>query len=214
MHLSYWRFDTWCCKRCNRWATTWLAQVREYNRMMWVYSPELNEERKEIKNAANAWGKEHAQVLLGRSYLNRGLHPESNWRKSVGTWIVFRKEAEPTTRDDIREHCLCARGRSEAKEAGPEVWEVRIGRLLIWTQWGYKCYNPQTKQVRVSRDVVFDKTASWYLPSTRTPNSIPISEDEVSKAKIPLDKGDIGSLEESLISFRLSGPNETPSQND
>ena len=28
-------------------------------------------------------------------------------------------------------------------------------------QKGYKCYNPQTKQARVSRDVVFDESASW-----------------------------------------------------
>ena len=27
---------------------------------------------------------------------------------------------------------------------------------------GYKCYNPVTRQVRVSRDVVFDEMASWY----------------------------------------------------
>ena len=31
---------------------------------------------------------------------------------------------------------------------------------------GYKCYNPRTKQARVSRDVVFDESASWYLPPT------------------------------------------------
>ena len=33
-------------------------------------------------------------------------------------------------------------------------------------QKGYKCYNPRTKQARVSRDVVFDESASWYLPPT------------------------------------------------
>ena len=27
-------------------------------------------------------------------------------------------------------------------------------------QKGYKCYNPRTKQVRVSRDVVFEESAS------------------------------------------------------
>ena len=30
-------------------------------------------------------------------------------------------------------------------------------------QKGYNCYNPRTKQARVSRDVVFDESASWYL---------------------------------------------------
>ena len=30
-------------------------------------------------------------------------------------------------------------------------------------QKGYKCYNPVTRQVRVSRDVVFDEMASWYV---------------------------------------------------
>ncbi|MCO5559204.1 hypothetical protein L7F22_012799 [Adiantum nelumboides] len=29
-------------------------------------------------------------------------------------------------------------------------------------QKGYKCYNPITRQVRVSRNVVFDEMATWY----------------------------------------------------
>ena len=37
---------------------------------------------------------------------------------------------------------------------------VFIGYSL--EQKGYKCYNPVTRQVRVSRDVVFDEMASWY----------------------------------------------------
>ena len=102
--------------------------------------------------------------------------------------------------------------RSEGSWTGSEKC-VLVG--YSYEQKGYKCYNPQTKQVRVSRDVVFDESASWYLPSPPTlDNSIPISEDEVSEAEMPLDKGDIGSLEESLISFRLSGPNERLSRND
>ena len=36
-------------------------------------------------------------------------------------------------------------------------------------QKGYKCYNPRTKEARVSRDVVFDESASWYLPSPPEP---------------------------------------------
>ena len=33
-------------------------------------------------------------------------------------------------------------------------------------QKGYKCYNPSTKQAHGSHDVVFDESASWYLPPT------------------------------------------------
>ena len=28
---------------------------------------------------------------------------------------------------------------------------------------GYRCYNPSTHDVRVSKDIVFDEMASWYL---------------------------------------------------
>ena len=52
-------------------------------------------------------------------------------------------------------------------------------------QKGYKCYNPHTKQARVSRDIVFDESASWYLSTTPDLNSNLSSEDEVSEAEIP-----------------------------
>ena len=74
-------------------------------------------------------------------------------------------------------------------------------------QKGYKCYNPCTKQARVIRDVVFDESASWYLPPTPNLDSNPSSDDEVSKAKMPPNEPEIGTLKESPISFRLSGPN-------
>ena len=67
---------------------------------------------------------------------------------------------------------------------------------------GYKCYKPRTKQARISHDVVFDESASWYLPLTPDLNSNPSSEDEVN------DEHETKTLEESPISFRLSGPNE------
>ena len=82
-------------------------------------------------------------------------------------------------------------------------------------QKDYKCYNPLTKHARVSRDVVFDESASWYFPSsTNLDNSIPISEDEANESEMPLDEGDVGTLEERPISFRLSGPNVRLSRND
>ena len=71
----------------------------------------------------------------------------------------------------------------------------------------YKCYNPRTKQVHVSRDIVFDEFASWYMPPTPNLDSNPSSDDEVSEAEIPPDEREIGTHEESPISFRLSGRN-------
>ena len=77
-----------------------------------------------------------------------------------------------------------------------------------YEQKGYNCYNPRTKQVRVNRDVVFDESPSWYLPSTPNLNSNLSSEDEVSEAEMPPDEREIRALEESLISFWLSGSYE------
>ena len=82
-------------------------------------------------------------------------------------------------------------------------------------QNGYRRYNPRTKQAQVSRDVVFDESASWYLPSSPIPkNSIPNSEGKVSEAEMPPDEEEIRTLEESSISFWLTGPTERLSQND
>ena len=71
---------------------------------------------------------------------------------------------------------------------------------------GYKCYNSHTKQACVSRDVVFDESALWYLPPTTDFNTNPSSDDEVSGAEMPLDEPEIRTCEESPISFGLSGP--------
>ena len=77
-----------------------------------------------------------------------------------------------------------------------------------YEQKGYKCYNPPTKKVRVNRDVVFNESASWYLPSTPDLNSSLSFEVEVSEAEMPPNEHKIGALEESPISFRQSGSNE------
>ena len=39
----------------------------------------------------------------------------------------------------------------------------------------YKCFNPLTRVVRVSRDVVFDESTSWYKPNPTSSN--PIEEE-------------------------------------
>ena len=73
-------------------------------------------------------------------------------------------------------------------------------------QKGYKCYNPRTKQACISCDVVFDESA--YLPPTLDLNSNPSSEDEVSEDEMSPDERETETLEESLVSFWLSEPNE------
>ena len=40
----------------------------------------------------------------------------------------------------------------------------------------YKCFNSSTRKVRVSRDVVFDESASWYLVDS-APSDHPIETD-------------------------------------
>ena len=64
----------------------------------------------------------------------------------------------------------------------------------------------------MSRDIVFDESASWYLPSTPRPDSNTSSEDEASKAEMPPDEPEIKT--ESPISLRLSGPNGRLSRYD
>jgi hypothetical protein len=73
-------------------------------------------------------------------------------------------------------------------------------------QKGYKCYNPQTKQACVSRDVVFDESTSWYLPSAPQPEADPSSDEEVSNAEMPSDVPEIGTQPESPILVPLTGP--------
>ena len=71
------------------------------------------------------------------------------------------------------------------------------------------------KEVWVSQDVLFDESASWYLSPFSTPiHSILNSKDEASEAEMPLNGEEIRALEESLISFWLSVPNEGRSRND
>ena len=66
---------------------------------------------------------------------------------------------------------------------------ILVGHLE--EQNGYKCYNPQTKYARVSRNVLLDESTLCYLPSSPTPeNSEPITRDEDTLvSSIQLEKG-------------------------
>ena len=71
---------------------------------------------------------------------------------------------------------------------------------------GYKCFNPSTLKVRVSQDVLFDESTSWYKPES-TPlepstNDLDHTKDDDQLTSIP---------KESPTSTRLSGRQEPPS---
>jgi hypothetical protein len=79
---------------------------------------------------------------------------------------------------------------------------MRIG--YSFEQKGYRCFNPSTQKLQVSRDVVFDEMVSWYPP-------LNIIEDE------DIINGDVSSnveQESQLISgpqeFSINGSNSIP----
>ena len=73
-------------------------------------------------------------------------------------------------------------------------------------QKGYRCSNPFVQKVHVSRDVLFDESASWYAldptpPGTST-NDLDNTKDHNQLSSIP---------DKSPILTRLSWPQEPPS---
>lgn len=65
-------------------------------------------------------------------------------------------------------------------------------------QKGYRCYNPVTHEMRVSRDVVFDEISNWYSD---------VNEDVGTEIKEQVVAQKIGQQLQTL-----SGPRESPSQ--
>ena len=60
--------------------------------------------------------------------------------------------------------------------ANQEKFDVKSEKYILIgflsNQKAYKCYNPLTRPVRVSRDVVFHESASWYEPNSTTSGPI------------------------------------------
>ncbi|MCO5571782.1 hypothetical protein L7F22_025530 [Adiantum nelumboides] len=73
-------------------------------------------------------------------------------------------------------------------------------------QKGYKCYNPVTRQVRVSRDVVFDEMATWYA-DVKVDIGADVNKNVVenSDAQSQVLSGPQGSLASSHVANPWSG---------
>ena len=153
-------------------------------------------------------GKDHdereayAQVILGRRRKLRRLPNESVHNicsaRGHALWEFFRKEVVSITQSDIRRDRLRAYSRREVAKARPKVGEMYPHSL---EKKGYKCYNPSTRKVRVSLDVVFDESASWYeLGTTTISFNLESAEQEIEV------EDRLGNMFESLITTRLSRP--------
>ena len=70
----------------------------------------------------------------------------------------------------------------------------------------YKCFNPSTQKVRVSWDVVFDESTSWYEPNSST--SEPIEEELDINLEVDIRPKPI--TRESPSSSMTSEPQEPP----
>ena len=67
---------------------------------------------------------------------------------------MFRNKAELATLESVQEHCICALPKEKRRKMDAKAEKcILVG--YSDEQKGYKCYNPSTKQARVSRNVVF-----------------------------------------------------------
>ena len=71
-------------------------------------------------------------------------------------------------------------------------------------QKGYKCYNPSTRKVRVSQDVVFNESPSWYEPKPTPSESFLVDPESAEQAIADEDRLKY-MFKESSITTRLSG---------
>ncbi len=71
-------------------------------------------------------------------------------------------------------------------------------------QNGYRCFNPYTRKLQVSRDVVFDEMVKWYPPLKIT------KDGEVRTGDVPSNVEQESQLISGPQESSISGSNNTP----
>ena len=73
---------------------------------------------------------------------------------------------------------ICAHSDEKWQKLDPKSEKCILVEYSL-EQTGYKCFNPSTRKVCVSREVVFDESASWY-----TVNSLHSTQSKLISTKI------------------------------
>ena len=141
--------------------TTYLRKEGIQREFPCRHTPQQNgvAERKKSEYPRSSTGHDereaYAQVTLGRSceYVCLPYEPVHNIRNGRGhaTRKILRKEAGFIAHPDIQRDRIHAHTQREVQKLDPKSEKcILIGYSL--EQKGYKCYNPSTRKVRVSRD--------------------------------------------------------------
>ena len=77
-------------------------------------------------------------------------------------------------------------------------------------QKGYRCYNPLTKKIVVSQDVIFDELGSWYSPKQNAEIDEDNENEDRDKSKNVRDNHRDGSNvgQQSSTSIECTGPSK------
>ena len=128
----------------------------------------------------------YTEVLLGQSGIYNTLHDESvhnkwsAWTNSVQD-ICWKKTESITPESVWKILYVHVPNQKQQKLDSKSVKCILVGYSS--EKNGYKCFDPSTQMVRVTRDVVFEESASWYEPisylsySTKDEMNIKLKDD-------------------------------------
>jgi hypothetical protein len=161
-------------------------------------------------------------VEVARAMLNEKNLPNYFWAKAIATAIYIMNRT-PTT----AVHGMTPEEKFTGKK--PNVSHLRMFDYIAYMhvlnekrskldpkakkcifigysleQKGYRCFNPSTRKLQVSRDVVFDEMVSWYPP-------LKISEDgEARTSDVPSNVEQESQLISGPQESSISGSSSTP----